>query len=41
MAEQIPVPLPTGEYLILIKWYVKNEIIISTGIYFSFEENLA
>ncbi|XP_017031092.2 uncharacterized protein [Drosophila kikkawai] len=40
MAEQIPVPLPSGEYLILIKWYVKDLMMISTGIYFSFEENL-
>ncbi|KAH8313265.1 hypothetical protein KR067_003249, partial [Drosophila pandora] len=42
--ETIPVPLPSGEYLILIKWYVASnrnlstELIISTGIYFSFDE---
>ncbi|KAH8385087.1 hypothetical protein KR200_003467, partial [Drosophila serrata] len=36
---QIPVPLPSGEYLILIKWYTDNILFISTGVYFAFEEN--
>ncbi|XP_017009894.3 uncharacterized protein [Drosophila takahashii] len=41
IGEQIPVPLPSGEYLILIKWYTNKVLIISTAIYFSFEENLS
>nr|XP_036675143.1 uncharacterized protein LOC118878061 [Drosophila suzukii] len=41
IGEQIPVPLPSGEYLILIKWYTGKLLIISTGIYFSFEENFS
>ncbi|KAH8248360.1 hypothetical protein KR032_002003, partial [Drosophila birchii] len=39
LGSQIPVPLPSGEYLILIKWYTDKTLIISTGIHFSFEEN--
>ncbi|EDW95684.1 uncharacterized protein LOC6535316 [Drosophila yakuba] len=41
MGEQIPVPLPTGEYLIQIKWYIGKVLFLSTGIYFAFEENLS
>ncbi|XP_017081602.1 uncharacterized protein LOC108114927 [Drosophila eugracilis] len=40
IGEQIPVPLPSGEYLISIKWYLNKMLAISTSIYFSFEENL-
>nr|XP_017092781.2 uncharacterized protein LOC108122615 [Drosophila bipectinata] len=42
--ETIPVPLPSGDYLILLKWYFSNsrnistELVLSTGIYFSFDE---
>uniref|UniRef100_A0A6P4ESZ5 Uncharacterized protein LOC108043905 n=1 Tax=Drosophila rhopaloa TaxID=1041015 RepID=A0A6P4ESZ5_DRORH len=39
--EGVPVPLPSGEYLISIKWYIDKVLILSTGIYFSFEENLS
>nr|XP_043067613.1 uncharacterized protein LOC108122564 [Drosophila bipectinata] len=40
-AEEIPVPLPSGDYLILIKWYFSSnlncstDLGISSGIYFS------
>ncbi|EDV47808.1 uncharacterized protein LOC6551915 [Drosophila erecta] len=41
IGEQIPVPLPTGDYLIQIKWYIGKVLFLSTGIYFAFEENLS
>ncbi|KAH8371303.1 hypothetical protein KR093_006836, partial [Drosophila rubida] len=36
---QFPLPLPTGEYLIALKWLYHKKLVISTNIYFSFTEN--
>ncbi|KAH8313262.1 hypothetical protein KR067_003230, partial [Drosophila pandora] len=44
-AEDIPVPLPSGDYLLLIKWYfassrnLTTSLVISSGIYFNFKED--
>ncbi|KAH8307450.1 hypothetical protein KR044_012589, partial [Drosophila immigrans] len=38
-AGKIGLPLPTGEYLLLMKWYFDKKIQVTTKVYFSFTEN--
>ncbi|KAH8397282.1 hypothetical protein KR215_011655, partial [Drosophila sulfurigaster] len=38
-AANIGLPLPTGEYLLLMKWIFDKKIQITTKVYFTFTEN--
>lgn len=39
MVDRIHVPLPTGDYLLLITWSLHHKITFVTNVYFTFVEN--
>ncbi|EDW83843.2 uncharacterized protein Dwil_GK13829 [Drosophila willistoni] len=39
LPQSVPVPLPSGDYLVAVKWSIHNFLQLSTNVSFSFQED--